>query len=121
MEHCYLFCCSVIAYENVGPVEAVKRSAEIMKDKWGERIGAGFSFGLIAFAAIIVFAIISIAIGTFVNEQAGIALFVTGMLAIGIVMSALNSIFISAVYNSIRGNTNEHFNNELIDRLFVEK
>ena len=41
------FVVPVIAYENIGPIAAFKRSANLMKEKWGERIGAGFSFFLI--------------------------------------------------------------------------
>ena len=40
------FVVPIIAYEDVNPIEAVKRSGQIMKDKWGESIGANFSFGL---------------------------------------------------------------------------
>src|SRR6266487_3130396 len=48
------FVVPVIAYENLGPVGAFKRSAQLMKQKWGESIVAGFSFGLIQFLAILV-------------------------------------------------------------------
>ena len=51
------FVVPVIAYENLGPVDAFKRSSQIMKDKWGQRVGTGFSFmliSLICFVAIVV-------------------------------------------------------------------
>src|SRR3569833_455577 len=35
------FVVPVIAYENLGPVSALKRSVSIMKDKWGESLTAG--------------------------------------------------------------------------------
>ncbi|HEV2833360.1 MAG TPA: DUF6159 family protein [Hanamia sp.] len=47
MEYCHIFVVPVIAYENIGPIAAFKRSANLMKEKWSERIGAGFSFFLI--------------------------------------------------------------------------
>ena len=39
----------VQAYEAVGPIDAVKRSGELMREKWGESIGAGFSIGIVGF------------------------------------------------------------------------
>jgi hypothetical protein len=38
------FVTPVIACENLGPNAAFKKSAMLMKEKWGESIGAGFSF-----------------------------------------------------------------------------
>jgi hypothetical protein len=43
------FVVPVIAYEDLGPIGAVKRSTQMMKEKWGQSLGAGFSFGLISF------------------------------------------------------------------------
>src|SRR5258705_9027691 len=34
------FVVPVIAYENLGPVDAFKRSSSLMKQKWGESLGA---------------------------------------------------------------------------------
>ena len=38
------FVIPIIAYENLGPIAALKESAKMMKQKWGEGLGAGFSF-----------------------------------------------------------------------------
>src|SRR5207253_1944607 len=46
------FVVPVIAYENLGPIKAFKRSAQIMKEKWGEGLASTFSLGLIQFVAI---------------------------------------------------------------------
>ena len=43
------FVVPVLAYENVGPIGAFKRSTQLMKEKWGESLGATFSFALIHF------------------------------------------------------------------------
>ncbi|HYC29120.1 MAG TPA: DUF6159 family protein, partial [Chitinophagaceae bacterium] len=48
------FVVPVIAYENVGPIDAIKRSSQLMKEKWGESLGAGFSFGLVRLIAFLV-------------------------------------------------------------------
>jgi len=51
------FVVPVIAYENVGPLEAFKKSSQMMKEKWGESLGARFSFGLVQLIAFVVVAI----------------------------------------------------------------
>ena len=43
------FVVPVLAFENVGPVDAVKRSAQLFRKNWGEEVVGGFSFGLIFF------------------------------------------------------------------------
>ena len=47
----------VLVVENVGPLEAVKRSGSLLKETWGEQIAGnlsvGFIFGLITFGVIL--------------------------------------------------------------------
>jgi len=115
------FVIPIIAYENLGPVDALKKSAEIMKEKWGERLGASFSFALIPLLGILCFGVAGFAVGYLVNEIVGVGLFVAGLLLVFATTSALNSIFVSAVYNNINGNINEHFNKQMLDGLFEER
>ena len=115
------FVIPIIAYEEVGPVDALKRSADIMKNKWGERLGASFSFVLLPLLGILCFGVAGAAVSYFINEAAGVILFVVGMLLLFATTSALNSIFISAVYNNINGNINQHFQQQMLDGLFEEK
>lgn len=115
------FVIPVIAYEDVGPTEAVQRSASIMKEKWGEGIGANFSFGLIGLLFFALFAIVSMGVAQLVNEQAGVVIFVLAFLVFITIMSALHSIFIMALYNHVRGNSNDHFDRDMFANLFVEK
>jgi len=115
------FVIPIIAYENLGPVDALKRSAEMMKQKWGESLGANFSFGLIQLLGIVSFGVAGFAVSFFINEIAGIVLFATGMLLVFATTSALHSIFISAVYNNINGNINTHFNQQMLNGLFEER
>lgn len=115
------FVVPIIAYENVGPVDALKRSSEMMKEKWGERLGASFSIALLPLLGMALFGILGLLIGNFINETAGIMVFVAGILLVFALHSALNSIFISAVYHNINGNFNDHYNQQLLDGLFVER
>ncbi|HEV3326128.1 MAG TPA: DUF6159 family protein [Puia sp.] len=115
------FVVPVIAYENLGPLAAFKRSATLMKEKWGESIGATFSFGIIQLLGVVLLAIPSLALGWLIHPLVGVALFILGFFAITVIMSAAKVIFVSAVYHQINGDPVKHFNQQLADNLFVEK
>jgi len=115
------FVVPVIAYENAGPLTAFKRSSMLMKDKWGESIGATFSFGLIQFIGIIIIGLPLFFIGNLVHPVAGIALALLGIFALSAVISAVQTIFVSAVYHHITNDPVTHFNQQMIDGLFEGK
>lgn len=115
------FVVPIIAYENMGPLDAFKRSAKLMKEKWGESIGAGFSFGLIQLAGIVITAVVAITIGATIHLFAGIAVGILGILLLQTIISAAQTIFVSTVYHNITGDPVEHYNQQFIDNLFVSK
>jgi hypothetical protein len=115
------FVVPVIAYENLGPVDALKRSAKMMKEKWGESLGATFSFGLIHFLAVLVVGGGLFAIGAFINVILGIVLAILGILILAAIFSAAQTIFVSAVYHDMTGDPVQNFNEAFADNLFVSK
>jgi Family of unknown function (DUF6159) len=115
------FVVPVIAYENLGPLAAFKRSAELMKEKWGQSLGATFSFGIVQMLAIFLLVIPSFILGYVIHPLVGVALFALGVFAILVIMSAAKVIFVSAVYHNINGDPVKHFNQQLADNLFIEK
>jgi hypothetical protein len=115
------FVIPVIAYENVGPLGAFKRSSQMMKEKWGEGLAGTFSFGIIQFIAILLLAIPMFLIGITVHPLLGIALAVLGAFVIITIISAAETIFISAVYHDIKGDPVKHFNQQMVENLFVHK
>jgi hypothetical protein len=115
------FVVPVIAYENLGPLDAFKRSANMMRQKWGERIGAGFSFGLLSLVGFLIFGVGLFLLGLVFSPLAGALLAVLGVLLVSAVVSAAKTIFISAVYHNINGDPVDHFNQQMIDNLFVQK
>lgn len=115
------FVVPVIAYENAGPLDAFKRSSQLMREKWGESIGAGFSFGLVQIAALIVVGVPLFIIGAFIHPVAGAILAALGVLLVLAVISAAQTIFISAVYHNVTGDPVKHFNQQMIDNLFEPK
>lgn len=114
------FVVPVIAYENLGPIGAFKKSANLMKEKWGERIGAGFSFFLIEFVTLLAIATVGFLLAS-INIILGVAIAVIGILLLLTVISAVKTIFISAVYHNIQGDPVELYNQQFIDNLFETK
>jgi len=115
------FVVPVIAYEDLGPIAAFKRSSQLMKQKWGESLGATFSFGLIQFLAMIVLIIPLFFIGNMIHPIGGIALAIMGVFIIATIFSAAQTIFVSAVYHNINDEPVKHFNQQMIDGLFQKK
>lgn len=114
------FVIPILAYEQLGPIDAVKRSAEIMKQKWGESLGSGASIGIISF----LIALCILAVSTvlcFISPWIGIPVGILAMLLLSVVMSATQTVFVSAVYQEVTGNPTGHFNERLLDGLFVHK
>ncbi|HEY5407440.1 MAG TPA: DUF6159 family protein [Ginsengibacter sp.] len=114
------FVVPVIAYENLGPIGAFKRSMQLMKQKWGESLSAGFSFGLIQFLGIIMIALFAF-LGALIHPVVGIVIGVLGISLLLAVISAAQSIFISAVYHNINGDPVKQYNQQFIDNLFTKK
>jgi hypothetical protein len=116
------FVVPVLAYEEVGPFEALKRSGKIMKEKWGESIGASFSFGILTFVAILIIALPLGLLFGMINPVLGI---VVGGLAFFLIQSIVSSaemVFIATVYHSVvEEQPVDIFDSELIDDLFVHK
>ena len=97
---CY-FVVPVLAFEDLAPVDALKRSARLFRDNWGEQIVGGFSFGLI-------FLLLALPgfglwlLGMMVAGAAGFAvggvLMVLYFLLLSVVSSATQGIFMAALY-----------------------
>ncbi len=95
------FIAPVLAAQNIGPMQAVYKSAHIFKETWGEEVSGGFSFGIIGF----LFALLGVlppAMGVHRFGQTGLfvglAMAVIYWLVLGVVMSAARGIFVAALY-----------------------
>ncbi|MFL5787611.1 MAG: DUF6159 family protein [Flavisolibacter sp.] len=115
------FVVPIIAYENLGPIKAVKRSTQLMKEKWGESLAATFSFGIIQFIAILCVGIPLFLIGSVINIVVGMVFVLMGVFIVVAIFSAAQTIFISAVYHNINDEPVKHFNKQMLDNLFIEK
>jgi len=115
------FVVPVIAYENKGPLEAFKRSSQLMREKWGESLAGNFSLGLIQFIGVLVVGVVFFMLGYIIHPIAGVALAILGCFIVTAIVSAAQTIFVSAVYHNITNEPTVHFSQQLIDGLFEEK
>lgn len=115
------FVVPIIAYENLNPVQAVKRSTLLMKEKWGESLGSTFSFGLLKLVAFLIICVPLYIVGMLIHPVLGIILAVLGAFFVLSVMSAAQTIFISAVYHNMNGDPVKNFNEQFADNLFRTK
>ncbi len=117
----------VLAVENVGPIDAVKRSATLLKKTWGEQIvgnfGLGAFFGLIFFG---VFLLGAVGIGALLYLiESPIPAIILGMLLLialvllGLAQSTLNGIYTAAIYQyATEGAVTGNFNPQVIQSAF---
>lgn len=119
----------VLVMEKVGPVDGIKRSAELLKRTWGEQIagnfGIGTVFGLISFVVIMV-GIGGIVLGAMVSSTwiivVMILLMVLALIGLGLFSSALSGVFTAAVYRyATTGETGSYFDPMLIKGSFKQK
>ncbi|GAB4092662.1 DUF6159 family protein [Flaviaesturariibacter terrae] len=115
------FVVPVIAYENLGPIDAFKRSSQLMREKWGESLGSRFSFGLVNLLALLLVVLPLFLLGFSVHIALGIVLALAGLFLVMTVMSAAQTVFISAVYHNVTGSPTRYFEQHLIDDLFEGK
>ena len=95
----------VLAARDVGPIEAIKESATLLKDTWGENVigqaGMGLVFGLILMGVVIAgFVLIGLTVATQSVFLIAVAVVVT-VLAVGItvlIQAALAGIYSAALY-----------------------
>lgn len=95
------FVVPVIVVEKVGPIDAIKRSGQILRRAWGESFvanqGIGFFVFLFMLAACLP-AALGIMTGVPAFMIAGIAITVVAMIVLSAISAALHSILLAAIY-----------------------
>ena len=119
----------VLADRDVGPIEAVKESAALLKKTWGENVigqaGLGIAFGLIFMGvALVGGGLIFVAIASHSLVLSAIAVIAT-VLAIGVtllVQAALSGIYAAALYRyATDGEGSQGFTAETMKLAFAPK
>ena len=101
----------VLAAENIGPVEAITRSSELIRKAWGEQIignvGIGLVFGVLSIVVMVIGG--GVSLGAFrISPGLGFLLSAMVVLAVGFLMLAhmtLNGIYAAALYRYADGDT----------------
>jgi len=97
---CY-FVVPVLAFEDLTPIAAIKRSSKLFRDTWGEKVIGGLSFSLVSLVLMLpAFGLWSVAIvlGGIKGLLAGFALLILYALMLSVMMSAVQGIFNAALY-----------------------
>lgn len=121
----------VLVVENVGPVDAIKRSASLLKKTWGEQLVGNFSiglvFGLITLAAIVLVGVpliaLAVAVDSVVLIVLAIGIVVLLVMGISLLGSTLQGIYVAALYRyAVEGEINpQYFRPELVQDAFRHK
>jgi hypothetical protein len=118
------FVVPVLVLEDKGVVDAVKESFGLVKKTWGESIvGAGsimlvfFLIGIVAFLGLLATMVLAPALFVF-----ALVAFVLLVIVLAVLASAMQGIFITALYTYARtGTVPSAFNRDLIANAFVAK
>ena len=116
----------VLVVEGIGPIEAIKRSTQLLKKTWGEQIagniGIGLVFGLMSFAVAIVFGGIVFFSATTQSIPlivAAAVVMVVALLLLALIGSTLSAIYTAAVYRyAVSGDAGTFFEPELVRDAF---
>jgi hypothetical protein len=118
----------VLVVEGVGPIEAVKRSANLLKRTWGEQIVGNFGIGTVF--ALLFFLLIVVGVGAIALTAAtgNIGLIVTMVLLViaaimllAMVNGALSGIYTAAVYRYATTGETTGFDPDIIKNTFKQK
>lgn len=119
----------VLVIEGIGPIDAIKRSANLLKRTWGEQIVGNFSigviFGLLSLGVVLLSVMGIVLAATLENVPLLIAMItfmVLALVGLGLVSSALNGIYTAAVYRyATAGEVGSYFDAETIKNTFKRK
>jgi hypothetical protein len=119
----------VLVARDVGPVEAVKESAALLKTTWGENLigngGLGLALGLLNLGVLLVgggLAVFLASQGLLWLAVAAVVLAGLGVLGIALIQSALGGIYSAALYRyAVQGNAPAGFDGVLLQGAFQRK
>lgn len=121
------FVVPVLVVEKVGPITAVKRSGTILREAWGESMGAHLGIGFIVFLAMLpgIGLIVGGAALVAATPPLGFALIVIGVLAllvVSLISSAVSAISQAAIYlYGANGDTPQGFEAESLVAAFTPR
>lgn len=119
----------VLVSRKIGPIDAVKESALLLKKTWGENLigqgGVGLVFGLIYIVLVIVG--VAAIVGASMTGKAifiglVVALVVISLLVVGLIQAAMSGIYSAALYRYASGEgSTEGFDSQVLQTAFASK
>jgi len=119
----------VLAAQDVGPIDAIKRSTSLLRDTWGENLignaGIGVAGGLLTFGLILISAMLffgavathSVALMFVVGAAA-----VIGLVALSLFQTAMHGVYSAALYRfAEEGDPGQGFDRALLESAFRPK
>ncbi|GLQ51663.1 DUF6159 family protein [Dyella flava] len=119
----------VLANEEVGPMEAVQRSVELLRRTWGENLvgnaGISVAFGFITVAAVMVAVLLVMAAAAAHSLPllvVTLAIVVVGMALLGMIQSSLQGVYAVALYRYVdEGEAGGGFDQTMLEQAFRSK
>ncbi|MEO8384838.1 MAG: DUF6159 family protein [Betaproteobacteria bacterium] len=119
----------VLVTSDVGPIDAVKESAGLLKKTWGENVigqaGIGAAFGLITFAIVlcgIALVILAAMTGSVIVIGLAVVIAVLAVIAAALVHTALSGIYAAALYRyATQGSATLGFDTMALQNAFAPK
>jgi hypothetical protein len=112
------FVVPIIAFEQVGPFKAIKRSASILKSSWGEALISNLGIGLIFFLLALV-GLIPLVLGLVIGGSfaiiTGIVIAVLYWLCLAVLASAVSGVLLTALYRyGTTGKLSEYYSEQVV-------
>jgi hypothetical protein len=120
----------VLVVENLGPLDAIKRSGGLLRKTWGEQLvanaGIGLVFGLLGLVIVLIVGvplfILAAAASSFALMVVAILITILLVALISLFGSALNGVFQAALYMyATTGDAGQYFDRNLIAGAFRQK
>ncbi|WP_329741707.1 DUF6159 family protein [Dyella sp. A6] len=119
----------VLAAEYVGGFQAISRSTALIRSTWGEDMVGNAGIGFVCFLAMAVVGLLGgfLAYHGFTHHMAGLGamflvLTVLGLLAVGLVQSSLQGVFVAALYRyAADGEAGDGFTANVLDNAFLPR
>ena len=118
----------VLITRDVDPVSAIRESAGLFKQTWGEQVagnvGMGWAFGLLSFGVVIVSVLLMIVLGNIAPLLVLPVVVAMGftLLILALVASALKGVYSAALYKyAVSGQVPSGFDARLFEQAFTEK
>lgn len=119
----------VLVSQDIGPVDAVKRSAELLKKTWGQNLigtgGIGIVFGLAIFAFALLgggLIVLAVSSGILAITITTIVAVVIALLLLILIQTALQGVYAAALYRyATEGDAGAGFDRELVAGAFKVK